>query len=226
MSWLDPIERRLQNIVEGAFTHLNDAPVHPSEIAYALRQELEQALASAVRGGPLPSRMRLRLHPADLDLPPATLQRLADELQSCVQQCGRGHNLSLRDVDVVWEPDSSQTRGAVDVETEYAPMDHSPPDPHILVCNAGPHAGAEIRVPPPGMTIGRAVDNDLILPDGLVSRQHAEIVARDGVFVLRDCDSANGTLVNDHPIDECELAPADVIIIGMSRFVVRVVRTA
>lgn len=50
-------------------------------------------------------------------------------------------------------------------------------------------------------TIGRMENNDICIPEQHVSRQHAVINYRDGVFVLTDLGSANGTFVNDRRLD-------------------------
>ncbi len=50
-------------------------------------------------------------------------------------------------------------------------------------------------------TIGRLSSNDICVPEQHVSRQHAVINYRDGVFMLTDLGSANGTFVNDKRLD-------------------------
>lgn len=52
------------------------------------------------------------------------------------------------------------------------------------------------------VTIGRSSSNDIHIPEQHVSRQHAVINYRDGIFMLNDLDSANGTFVNDIQISE------------------------
>ena len=58
------------------------------------------------------------------------------------------------------------------------------------------------------LTIGRLGDNDVALDEASVSSRHAEIVAQDGVVVLRDLASTNGTFLNgeqitgEHPLHE------------------------
>src|SRR3990172_42587 len=51
-------------------------------------------------------------------------------------------------------------------------------------------------------TIGRSSSNDIFAPDRHVSRQHAVITYRDGVFLITDLGSVNGTFINDNRIDE------------------------
>jgi len=43
-------------------------------------------------------------------------------------------------------------------------------------------------------------DSHIRLPDSRVSRQHARIIRRNGVFVIQDLDSTNGTLLNARPL--------------------------
>ncbi|MDQ7029700.1 MAG: DUF3662 domain-containing protein, partial [Ardenticatenia bacterium] len=52
----------------------------------------------------------------------------------------------------------------------------------------------------PFVTIGRSLDNDVILESEDVSRHHAQIKWRQGVYVLTDLGSVNGTWVNDQPV--------------------------
>jgi len=51
-------------------------------------------------------------------------------------------------------------------------------------------------------TIGRASTNDIAVPDRHISRQHAVVTYRDGIFMISDLNSANGTFVNDVEITE------------------------
>lgn len=50
-------------------------------------------------------------------------------------------------------------------------------------------------------TIGRDTASDVVLALGYPSRHHAKIFDRDGVLVLEDLDSTNGTFVNDHRVN-------------------------
>ena len=65
------------------------------------------------------------------------------------------------------------------------------------------------------LSIGRAEDNDLQLPDPKASRHHARLQREGAVFVVIDLDSANGTRVNGIRIsDPHPLEHGDRITIG------------
>ena len=79
-------------------------------------------------------------------------------------------------------------------------------------------SGAPIR-------IGRAPECELVLRDSRVSRRHARLFARDGVLILTDLGSTNGTLVNGNRITEVALGAGDRIQIGESSLVVEAAPT-
>lgn len=62
------------------------------------------------------------------------------------------------------------------------------------------------------VSIGRADSCDVCIREQHVSRQHAVISYRDGVFVIADLNSANGVYVNDERIEDgFPLIAGDVI---------------
>ena len=65
-------------------------------------------------------------------------------------------------------------------------------------------------------TVGRTANNSVRLHDTEVSREHAELVRRGNLYVLRDLGSSNGTLVNGQPVDERELVSGDQLQFGKS----------
>ena len=66
----------------------------------------------------------------------------------------------------------------------------------------------------PVIAIGRRGENDLRLVGSDVSRDHAEIAAGDGAFVLRDKGSRYGTFVNGEQVSEKQLHHGDRIQFG------------
>ena len=64
--------------------------------------------------------------------------------------------------------------------------------------------------------IGRALDNDIVLPDERVSRHHGLISIRHGTLVYADLGSTNGSLLNGSAVTEIALGPTDVLQLGSS----------
>ena len=76
-----------------------------------------------------------------------------------------------------------------------------------------------VRAPVP-ITIGRAPNATLVIPDAQVSRLHARIDLTDGNLSIRDLDSRNGTLLNARPLDApATLHDGDEIDVGTTRIV-------
>jgi ABC-type multidrug transport system ATPase subunit len=67
---------------------------------------------------------------------------------------------------------------------------------------------------PRPITIGREVDNDIVLPDVLASRHHATLVATPSGAYIHDQRSMNGTFVNGQRVKDAPLRENDVVTIG------------
>ena len=50
------------------------------------------------------------------------------------------------------------------------------------------------------VSLGRGEDNDVVIPHASVSRAHARLMRRNGVFELMDLNSTNGSYVNEQPV--------------------------
>ena len=61
------------------------------------------------------------------------------------------------------------------------------------------------------VNIGRRLDNQLVIDDPRVSRNHAQLRAIKGRFVLFDLNSTGGTFVNGQRTSQTVLYPGDVI---------------
>ncbi len=64
------------------------------------------------------------------------------------------------------------------------------------------------------LNIGRARDNDIVIENLAVSRNHARIRRMEGKYILTDLNSANGTFVNGVRITKTEIMHNDVLTIG------------
>ncbi|MDX2044998.1 MAG: MFS transporter [Acidobacteriota bacterium] len=79
----------------------------------------------------------------------------------------------------------------------------------------------ELTLPAKPLVIGKAPECDIVIPDGAISRRHAEIENRNGKVFLKDLKSLNGTKINDRKIGEreIELKDGDTISVGRTRLV-------
>lgn len=63
----------------------------------------------------------------------------------------------------------------------------------------------------PVVSIGRRVENTIVLDDPRISRNHIQLRAIKGRYVLYDLDSTGGSFVNGVKVTQSLLYPGDVI---------------
>jgi pSer/pThr/pTyr-binding forkhead associated (FHA) protein len=105
-----------------------------------------------------------------------------------------------------------------------APSPEPPSVPHAamggsvlgrFLVRSGALKGQRLLVKVPIVNIGRADYCDLVIPDDSVSSQHAKLTRREGVWVLTDLDSTNGTMVDGERVrGEVPLAPGAFVRFG------------
>jgi len=78
-------------------------------------------------------------------------------------------------------------------------------EPPVVGWLVGPN-GARYEIRVGTTTIGRAGDNDIVVPDPYTSGHHARIEAGEESVVIVDLGSTNGTLLDDKPIAKGEPA--------------------
>ena len=83
-----------------------------------------------------------------------------------------------------------------------------------LVCVEGPVKGQEFPLLAGPTYIGRGVSNEIVIEDGSVSRVHAVVHFRDGIFSIEDKDSNNGLEVNGEKISAGTLTSGDEVVFG------------
>lgn len=77
----------------------------------------------------------------------------------------------------------------------------------------------------PETTVGRAPgQNDITVDDETASNSHLRIRHEDGQFVLYDLGSRNGTRVNGQRVERQVLMDEDVILIGETPFIFKIVQ--
>jgi len=227
------VERFFERLVERPSARLFRTKLQPVQILRRIERAMEANRGAEGRRGLVPDQFVVHIHPDDL-AGLTSPDQVAAELASGTLTFARAHGYALRDRPrVTLQPDARLRPGEVEVDAAVSAMPEAPageqaPDagtrvfeipvvraPDIVIEVREPNQAAR-RVPAAGgpMRIGRAPDCELVLRDSRVSRRHARLSARDGVLVLTDLGSTNGTRVNGHRVSEVVLGAGDRILIG------------
>lgn len=235
MRLLDRVEGSLENLFEGVFTRLFRAPVQPAEIAKRLERSLESNQSVGVGKVYGPNSYEVTLSPRDYQAFEKYRESLERELSTYLHDRARDYRLTLisrPQVRIISAPNVK--RGAVSVhswmqdpesiegnhQVEFTqPIEIPRAKPRVpqsvtVTIVAGPQHGQRYALPPGRATLGRGLENDVVLEDPRVSRHHAEIYLRGNDWYLKDLDSTNGTFVNGYGIRERALESGDRISLG------------
>ncbi len=96
-----------------------------------------------------------------------------------------------------------------------------PQEQHYLVILSGERGGEEIPLVQPKIYIGRDKECDICLDVKEMSKRHAQIEVKEGVFTLSDLKSTNKTRVNGEPVEKVILHHGDEIQMGTQYFIFR-----
>jgi pSer/pThr/pTyr-binding forkhead associated (FHA) protein len=84
-----------------------------------------------------------------------------------------------------------------------------------LLVRSGKLKGTRLPIKVPVVNLGRADYNDIVLPDESVSGSHAKLQRREGVWIVVDNESTNGTFVDDERVvGEAAVSPGAVLRLG------------
>lgn len=100
-----------------------------------------------------------------------------------------------------------------EIATRAAARTETPPDELVLIVVSGQARGRRVNV---GnlVRIGKATDNDLVLPDDTVSRHHCELERRPTGILVRDLGSTNHTRVGGTTVREATIEPGASLTVG------------
>lgn len=221
---LNSLESRLQSLLE-----VKLMSVLPG---YKVEDLVIQKLAAAVQSNITtsddglqfaPNIYTLTVHPEAADRWQNTdlLSTLLQAIQTAGQETGlqftsfptisitTDDSLSLKDAKVIASnrvETMEETKGKPQ-EDQSIEEDNSMPESAFLIIEG-------VKVFPlkmPVINIGRRLDNQLVIDDPRVSRNHAQLRAIKGRFVLFDLNSTGGSFVNGQRTSQSVLYPGDVI---------------
>jgi hypothetical protein len=238
------VERFFERLVERPSARLFRTRLQPLQILRRIERAMEAERGAEGRHGLVPDQFTVRLHPEDLaTLLPA--EDVASDLASGALSFARAHGYALRERPrVTLRPDPDRRPGEVEIDTAVSPPAEPATDerheggtrvfevpvvraPAITLEIREPGRGSR-RVPMAGtpIRIGRAPECEIVLKDSHVSRRHARLAPRDGVLILTDLGSTNGTRVNGHRVTEVVLGAGDRVQIGETSLVIETAATA
>lgn len=225
---LSQLENLAERLVEATFARMLGARLQPIEVARHIARAMEDGQVINTQGEiVVPNEYLVALHPDDLAAMASYQSALEAELVRYVTSLGRNAGATMVGRPRVFvQPSSSVPLKRVMVEGRVVSARHGPLDlTHTQEMPAMGDLTVQASSPPfllfdgyrrmpigeAMVTIGRGLDNDIILDDQRVSRQHAQLRRRYGQHVLYDLDSTGGTTVNGRPIREATLEAGDEI---------------
>lgn len=205
---LRDVERRLERLVEGAFSRAFRSGVRPIELGRRVTRVLDEERTVDVRGRTVvPNRLTFTLSAEDDQRFSSIREALRREISVVAREHADERDYRfMGPVDVHFRTDPALRAGRFDLVAEL--QEGGPPTAgHIVTAE-----GLSITIEPPTV-IGRLDECDLPLTGANVSRRHAEITLADGL-VLTDLGSTNGTLVNGERVEHHHLQHGDIVTIG------------
>ncbi len=156
---------------------------------------------------------------------------LADKLLQDLKEAGARAGLRFAVApSIEYAEDSGAEEHAITVETAHrdpalgmtedvagrTPANIDSGEPPVIPENAFLIVGGvrEFALASPVINIGRRLDNDVVIGDPRVSRQHAQLRAINGHYVFFDLESSGGSFINGQRRSQSILYSGDVISLG------------
>jgi hypothetical protein len=235
-SILDKFEESFERLVEGSVGRVFKTPVQPAEIGRKLERAMVTNQVVSLDSTMAPNDFRVLLNPADLIAFADLLPQLCGQMESWLNDVAEVHRFRLIDrTRVLIIGDAAVPRRAIQVTASISDKPHltkrdneelQRTELYRVVANSngvkplrfkfenGPQAGVEFLLRKSVTTLGRALDNDIILESSEVSRLHARIELQpDGMRII-DLDSTNGTRVNGRSVRSQGIKAGDQIQFG------------
>jgi len=218
------IEKAIEKALKKSLGHLDIRDLSMEEFAHLFAKEAIGAARVDSNGREFaPDQFTLSVNPEGLrqigQLPDDLQMDISRDFRQALQDAGF---LFAREVHFTLSTDPTLPQDGVrvigwhssnplDIQGEITPIEEydtdRPPAGAFLVVEGRRH----FPLSAPLIQIGRRLDNDLVLDDPRVSRQHLQLLANRGKYVLHDLNSTAGTHVNGVKVKKHSLQPGDVI---------------
>ncbi len=233
---LQQFEDFVERLMEGAVGRIFRTTVQPAEIARRLERAMDAQQLATPEGPIVPNDYVVRLHPEDFvqfaDFADSLSLQLEEWLLDVAEEREYGFVDQVR-VRLIGDPSVPRRHIQVEAQIAHLPYDEfasrqvwqrtevyrvlhdtgNVPRAFLRVLE-GPLAGQTFLIRKKVTTIGRALDNDIVLEVLDVSRRHARIEYVEGHFEVIDQGSTNGTLLNGRAVERALLSNGDRLTLG------------
>jgi len=211
---LKGFEKRLERVIEGAFSRAFRSGLRPVELGRRLVREMDDNRSVDVRGRTIvPNAFTITLSREDLD----RFAEIGDSLTRELCDAAREHA----------HDEAYAFPGPVSVDLTADDSMHAGTFTVVSRMKEGAGGvGAGSLVLPSGqrvvlgegpISLGRSPECDIVLTDTNVSRRHAEVRPTPDGFALVDLGSTNGCKVNGVPAVHRDLRDGDELTVGHTR---------
>jgi hypothetical protein len=238
LSAIGRFETLMESLVERGFARLLRTRMQPIEVAKRLSREMEARRTVAINRVLVPNRYVAGISPADFENFAPIQSLLQKEMATYLLDYATEHKYTMPgEPAVVLERDDSLRPGGLridarmedvgdDLSAGTTPLQPTQlmPVPDAMAPPVGrPVAGARARIELQGATcyldrdvatMGRGLDNDVVVEDARVSRHHARLQRGPRGWEISDLASTNGTFINGRAVKQRPVAHGDTISLG------------
>jgi pSer/pThr/pTyr-binding forkhead associated (FHA) protein len=222
---LDQLESKLQSLFEDQIMAIVPGLTIEERAIQKLALALKQNIVEQTENGPTAPNTFTLIVSAD-SAPMWNEQRVMDALKSAITATVKDFGLKLesqptitittdetyseREVSVIashkLEPMEDTKGMANDAEKDDKNTETIPENAFLIVEGVKVYPLKDVVV-----NVGRRLENHLVIDDPRISRNHAQLRAINGRYILFDLNSTGGTFVNGQRTSQTVLYPGDVI---------------
>ena len=227
----------MESLVERPFARLLRTRMQPVEVAKRLTRELEAQRTVAINRVLVPNHFEVALSAVDFDHFAPIQALLQREMISYVTEYAAEHKYTLPgEVQVALQRDEALRPNSLRIATRMDEFEDgagtTPLQPTQVMPPAPP--ASQTRPPLPTQqlrarieldgascyldrdvaTMGRGLDNDVVVEDRRVSRHHARLQRGPRGWEIMDLASTNGTFVNGRAVKQRPIAAGETISLG------------
>lgn len=233
---LDRFEQSFERLVEGSVGRLFRSPIQPAEIGRKLERAMLANQVVSVDSTLVPNDYHVAMHPQDMvlfvDFVPALCRQMESWLHDAAEERGFAEIDRMR-VQIIG--DETVPKRAIQVTAAIADRPEigreeqeaiqrtevfrvirntSGMTPIRLRFTSGVQKDTEFIIRRAITTMGRSLDNDVVLDAGDISRHHARLEFAGDTFRVVDLNSTNGTRVNGKSVRTQTVRAGDELAFG------------